>query len=127
MWYTVVECTLSARVVIRNTMEKKLNWRLGKLPSPDEVRELVKDKIITQDEAREILFSEQEETERDIKSLESEIKFLRELVDKLSKNSSTIVETIRYIEEPYVKYPWYGQYQYWGGVQGNAQNALATF
>ena len=108
-------------------MEKKLNWRLGKLPSPDEVRELVKDKIITQDEAREILFSEQEETERDIKSLESEIKFLRELVDKLSKNSSTIVETIRYIEEPYVKYPWYGQYQYWGGVQGNAQNTLATF
>ena len=95
-------------------MTKKLNWRLGKLPSPDEVRELVKDKIITQDEARDILFSEQEETERDVKSLESEIKFLRELVEKLSKGStSQVVETIRYIEKPYTRYPWYVPYQTW--------------
>lgn len=101
--------------------KKKLNWRLGKLPTPDEVRELVKDKIITQDEAREILFKEEDETERDIKSLESEIKFLRELVDKLSKNTSTIVETIRYIEKPYIRQPWYQQYEVWCG---NTTNGL---
>ena len=110
-------------------MKKKLNWRLGKLPSPDEVRELVKDKIITQDEARGILFSEQEETERDIKSLESEIKFLRELVEKLSKNnSSTIIETIRYVERPYINYPWYQPYQIWCSAQaiGGTQSIQTT-
>jgi hypothetical protein len=50
-------------------MTTKLVWRLGKLPSPDEVRELVKDKIITQEEAREILFSQEDEIARDEKSL----------------------------------------------------------
>ena len=69
------------------TTKMKLNWRLSKLPTPDEVRELVKDKVITQDEAREILFSQETEEERDKNSLESEIKFLRELVDKLAKGN----------------------------------------
>ena len=48
---------------------KNLKWRLSKLPTPDEVRELVKDKIITQDEAREILFSQETDEERDKDSL----------------------------------------------------------
>lgn len=96
-------------------MTKKLNWRLSKLPTPDEVRELVKDKIITQEEAREILFSSEEIEERDKKSLESEIKFLRELVDKLSKSRSEIITTIREVEVPYRKYPWYNPYIIWCG------------
>ena len=112
------------------TTKKKMNWRLGKLPTPEEVRGLVCDKIITNEEAREILFREEEETERDVKSLEAEIKFLRDLVDKLSKNPSTIVETIRYVERPYVKYPWYGTYATWCGntsqVQGNSNVALLS-
>ena len=57
-------------------MTKKIVWRLSKLPTADELRELVKDKIITQEEAREILFNLETEEERDKKSLESEIKFL---------------------------------------------------
>ena len=94
------------------TNTKKLVWRLGKLPSVEELRELVKDKIITQEEAREILFSSETEENRDKKSLESEIKFLRELVEKLSNNSRTsIVETIKYIEKPYWKYDWYQPYK----------------
>lgn len=95
---------------------QKLVWRLSKLPTPAELRELVKDKIITQDEAREILFSQEsgDLPSRDKESLESEIKFLRELVEKLSSNQrSTITETIKVIREPYWKYEWYKPYQVW--------------
>ena len=94
------------------TKNKQLKWRLGKLPTPDEVRELVKDKIITQEEARDILFNEETEESRDEDSLKAEIKFLRELVEKLSSHSQ-IVETIRYIEKPYVNKPWYDPYTIW--------------
>ncbi len=95
-------------------MTKKIKWRLSNLPTPDEVRELVKDKIITQEEAREILFSQEDEKVRDSKSLESEIKFLRELVDRLSKsNPVQILETIRYVEKPYQRWDWYKPYTQW--------------
>ena len=106
-------------------MTKTLQWRLKNLPSTEELRDLVKDKLITVDEARKILFSENTEEDRDKKSLESEIKFLRELVDKLSKSNSTIVETIRYVEHPYIKYPWYGQYNTWCSGIGNQATYLA--
>lgn len=100
---------------------KNLKWRLSKLPTPDEVRELVKDKIITQDEAREILFSQESDEERDKDSLKEEIKFLRELVNKMS-NRSTIVETIKYIEKPYIQWGWYQPYQVYcsgNGITGS--------
>jgi hypothetical protein len=97
-------------------MTKKLVWRLGKLPSPDEVRELVKDKIITQEEARDILFNNETQTDRDVKSLEEEIKFLRSLVEKLSKNREQIITTIKEVEIPYKRYPWYDPYIRWGGT-----------
>lgn len=100
-------------------MTKKLKWRLSSLPTPSELRELVKDKIITQEEAREILLTSEDIDERDKKSLESEIKFLRELVETLSTKSS-IVESIRYIQGPYQSYPWYQGYYTWcSGTSGS--------
>lgn len=101
-------------------MKNKLVWRLGKLPSTEELRELVKDKIITQEEAREILFSSETEEDRDKKSLESEIKFLRELVEKLSEGRTEIIEKIRYIEKPYHRYPWWSGYEVWCGTSINS-------
>lgn len=95
-------------------MTKQLKWRLGKLPTPDEVLKLVNDKLITKEEARDILFNEETGTERDVKSLEDEIKFLRELVQKLSNNnSSRIVEVIREVQKPYLTWDWYRPYQVW--------------
>src|SRR3990167_6816631 len=95
-------------------MTTKLNWRLSKLPTPDEVRELVKDSILTKEEAREILFSSETEEDRDKKSLESEIKFLRELVDKLSSNKlSRVAEVIKEIQSPWEIWGWYKSYQWW--------------
>ena len=103
-------------------MTKKLNWRLSKLPTTEELRELVKDKIITQEEARDILFNEVDSTKRDTGSLEAEIKFLRELVQKLSTRS-TIIEQIRYIERPYIQYPWYQPYVVYCSSGGNILTA----
>ena len=96
-------------------MTKKLVWRLGKLPSPDEVRELVKDKIITQEEAREILFNNETEKEVEEKDLKSEIQFLREIIDKLRKiGDRRDIEQI-IIAVPYTTQPWYPPYRHWCG------------
>ena len=110
------------------TKKETLKWRLSKLPSSDEVISLVKDQIITKEEAKEILFSKESEEDRDKKSLESEIKFLRELIAKLSENRNQIIEKIKYVEKPYYNYDWYKPYVYYcntgGGV--NAVNHLST-
>ncbi|MES2409551.1 MAG: hypothetical protein V4509_04625 [Patescibacteria group bacterium] len=95
----------------------KLKWRLSKLPTPEEVRELVKDQILTKEEAREILFNP--ENEVDTEALEAEIKFLRQLVERLSTSKSQIIETIRYVERPYVNTPWYPRYQVWCSAGDN--------
>lgn len=106
-------------------MTKKLIWRLGKLPSVEELQSLVKDKIITHDEAREILFSKEEVEERDKKSLETEIKFLRELIQKLSERE-TIIRNIQTIELPYRKQEWYTPYYYWTTATAGSCPATLT-
>lgn len=95
------------------TTKKKLIWRLGKLPSVEELRQLVTDKIITHEEAREILFSSETEEDREKSSLESEIKFLRELVEKLSNDRSRIINVIETIKVPYIRSPWFNLYKDW--------------
>lgn len=85
-----------------------MKWRLSKLPTPDEIRELVKDKIITQEEARQILFDHVEAGNE--QALKDEIKFLRTLVDKLSQNRTQIIETIKEVEKPYYRFDWYQPY-----------------
>lgn len=91
---------------------KKLVWRLKEQPTTESLRELVKDGVLSKEEAREILFSSETEEERDKKSLESEIKFLRELVDKLSNRNETI-KIIETIKPRYHHYPWYNPYVTW--------------
>ncbi len=100
---------------------------MGKLPTPDEVTILVKDKIITNEEAREILFTEVDEKESSIEDAKHEIKFLRELVENLAKdNNSRIIETIRYIEKPYYQWDWYKPYGVWcGSISNNALGVVA--
>ena len=93
-------------------MTKEKIWRLKEQPSTESLRELVKDGILTKDEAREILFREEEKTDRDTESLQSEIKFLRELVQKLAQRSD-IVTTIKEIQAPYYRRDWYHPYITW--------------
>jgi hypothetical protein len=72
----------------------KLVWRLGERPTSEELRNLISDEIISKEEARKILFNEETQEDRDKKSLEEEIKFLRKLVEKLSNSRQTIKEVI---------------------------------
>lgn len=79
--------------------------------------DLVDRKIISVEQAREILFSS--EDDRDKKSLKSEIKFLRELVEKLSKRSE-IVKVVGGIEGPcYPRSLWCSPYVTWAKVDNN--------
>jgi len=110
------------------TKKEELVWRLGKLPSVEEVTTLISNKIITQEEAREILFNTRTVEERDKNSLEAEIKFLRELVDKLS-NRQQIIETFRTIEVQKPNYPtqpWFKPYEVWCG-NTQAVNTINSF
>ncbi len=92
---------------------KKIIWRLKEQPTSEMLRELVKDSILTKDEAREILFNLEEQVDRDIESFKAEIKFLRELVEKLANNQK-VIEVVREIEKPYYpKSPWYNPYYIW--------------
>jgi hypothetical protein len=108
-------------------MKNKLVWRLGKLPSVEELLKLVNDKIITNEEMRDVLFNSETEEEVDKKSLEGEIKFLRELVTKLSTKSQ-IIETVRTIQPTYIAQPWYSPYVTWcsSGTAGSGSYTTTT-
>ena len=98
--------------------KEELNWRLSNLPTVEELRDLVKDKIITQEEAREILFRTETIEDKDIKSLETEVKFLKELVERLSMGYTSPV-TIGF-PRYYQKLPFIGYYSSTGTL-GNVQ------
>lgn len=124
-------------------MTKKLTWRLSKLPTVEELLQLVKDKVITQKEANEILLKEKDEEEvADVNALREEIKFLKKLVENLSKNNNTtIIREIERIQVPYIHHPWYRPYEYWctgsaaittnavssGGASGTANAGITNF
>jgi hypothetical protein len=101
----------------------KLNWRLQELPTGGEIADLVEQKIITQKEAREILFSTPKDDQDDVKSLKSEINFLRELVEKLSGrvNYYPVWQTIN--TKPYSGYGWM---QIYTNTLGQAQSGAVT-
>jgi len=107
----------------------KTKWRLSDLPTPSELTDLVRADILTKEEAREILISLETDEERDKKSLQGEIKFLRELVEKLSNNrKADIIREITVIEKPYIKQPWFQPYYYYAtnGLNMYAVNGTTT-
>lgn len=99
-------------------MTKKMTWRLANRPTSNEVSDLFTMGLITKEEARAILFTEKEEKEVETeKSLEAEIKFLREIVEKLSEGKTTrIVEIIKTVQTPYWQQQWYHPYATWCGI-----------
>jgi len=96
-------------------MTKKIIWRLKEQPTSKMLQELVSSGILNKNEAREILFNETEESERSIESLKQEIKFLRELIEKLA-NNQRVVEVIKEIRHTY-DYPWCRPYYTWTDYQ----------
>ena len=67
----------------------ELVWRLKEQPTTEKLRELVKDEIITKDEARDILFNKVDNDER-VKSLKEQVEFLEKVVKALSEKGTTI-------------------------------------
>ena len=105
----------------KNTFMK---WRLSALPTPEQIQGLVASDILSKDEAREILFSTEED--RDSKSLKEEIKFLRDLVEKLSDNKmSRIVEVIKEVPV-YRECNWYQPYVAWCGTDTALSGTIPT-
>ncbi len=106
--------------------KKNLKWRLSKLPTSEEVLNLVKDKVITNEEARDILFTEETEKEVSLEDAKKEIKFLKEIIEKLSDRNK-IIETIRYIEKPYYYVqPWFQSYAVWCGSNISVGNSTCS-
>ena len=105
-------------------MTTKLKWRLSKLPTPSELAELVANKLITQEDAKEILFA-QDET--DTEALKSEIEFLRKVVDKLSESRTEKVKVIEKEIHHYKNHSWYQPYiAYCSGNSLVATNSALT-
>lgn len=97
----------------------KLVWRLSKLPTPEELLQLVEAKIITNEEAKDVLFSTETEEDVQIADLQSEIKFLKEVVERLSQNQTPrIIEVIREVEKPWKYNPWFQPYHTWSTSGG---------
>lgn len=87
-------------------MKKTLNWKLKEAPTGSEIAELVKQKIITAEEGREMLFGSREYDYEKMKALEEQVEFLRELVKDLSKNRTnwsgfTYTKPTIYYNTPY--------------------------
>jgi len=98
---------------------KKLVWKLSKLPEAEELKTLVEAKILTTQEAKEIVVRQEEEKQIDkdeLKDVKDELKLLRELVLKMAaeKPQPYIQIVERYIERlPYrPSNPW-GPYITW--------------
>jgi hypothetical protein len=108
-------------------MTKTLTWRLSKLPTVEELQQLVKDKIITKEEAKDVLFKDKEEDKKELVNAQAEeIKFLKELVEKLANgNSAVIIKQIERVRGPYELDPWYVPYNTWS-VSGGHGVAYAS-
>ena len=92
----------------KKIMTTKIKWRLSKLPTPSELVELVNNKLVTQDEAKEILFTQ--EGAPDVKDLKKEIEFLRKVVEDLSKSKMDQVMVIEKHIKNYHDYTWHQKY-----------------
>lgn len=112
-------------------LQKKLTWKLKDAPTVEDITELLENNVITSDEARQILFKEEEpKTDADrIEALEEQIKLLTDLIKHLPNNNLTYVPYIREIEVPrkYLPY-WKEVWMSTGGTAGGYVNSsLGSF
>lgn len=106
------------------TKKTTVVWRLKTLPSIDEIRGLVADKLLTPEQAKDILFSEETIEPKTKEDLEGEIRFLRGLVDKLS--ADRVNEVVRYIEIEKPARPHYWYDRYWITCQNTSELKNST-
>lgn len=84
-------------------MTKKIKWRLKDLPTISELRDLVESGILNKDEAREMLFTREDEDTNEIKALKEQIKFLE-----------AVLEAVKSSKQPTITFPvYYPTLWYW--------------
>lgn len=107
--------------------KNELKWRLKDLPDASGIAELVKQGVVTKEEARELLFNKEtpsKNNESDIvKALKKQIEFLEELVKDLAQKS-TETRTIYQTVERYKPY-WEKYSPYWMSVGGSVGSAVS--
>lgn len=107
--------------------KEELKWRLEKLPTVNELSVLIEKKIITPEEAKEVLFTQEKKEDRDKKSLKEEIRFLKKLVERLSENRTNIIQTIEKIQPTYIDKRWYEPYHHWYIASTSDNTSNGTF
>jgi len=90
-------------------LKEKLSWRLPQLPSGEEVAALVEQKVLTTDEAREIVLKKDNKVEDDIKDLKEQVEFLKGVIQTMANNGNvnnyvTTYPTFRYTPTTPIKY-----------------------
>lgn len=100
---------------------KKTNlvWRLPSKLTLDDIQKMIELKIISPEEAKELTFNSSDDNEK-VKALEEQVKFLKELVDKLSTQSPQVIW--RYVETYRPSYPVWST----SNLLGNAYTVLCS-
>jgi len=82
-----------------------LKWRLSQAPTYEQVMDLLDAEVITSDEAKQILFSEVNSADQ-TKALDEQVTFLKDIIDRLSKQPPQQVWT--YVNAYQPRNPWNG-------------------
>lgn len=88
------------------TKKNDLKWRLKDLPDAVDVAELVDKKVITPEEARDLLFSDgKNNTKEELEALKEQIKFQQDTINKLIDKLNSTSTHWNYIQTYEPKYP----------------------
>lgn len=88
-------------------------WRLSEKPSTENLKQLVEAGILTKEEAKEIILSEDKAVsvpESELKDIKDELALVRELITKLNRPTQVVREYIELYPTPR---PWVQPYIYW--------------
>lgn len=111
-------------VSVAEATDTLLRWRLKGAPTLEDVTTMLDNGIINQEEARQILFSELDKNGQR-KALEEQVEFLKDIIDRLSKQPPQVVW--KYVESYSPRNPWIGYTTYTSPtILGSSVGAFAN-
>ena len=108
--------------------EKKLIWKLKDLPNADSIASLVDTKVITPQEARDILFRKDTKQSDEVEALKEMVKSLQELVKDLLLRQDRVqfVPYTKIVEVPARTKPYWDKYWTNGVTYGNTMSTASS-
>lgn len=106
--------------------KKNLIWRLKDKPSVEDVTELLKEQVVTKEEARDLLFNEAGSDSEKLRDLKKQVEYLEDLVKELSKSrvQNYPVVTPAYVEKWIERKHWEPSWIYYSS---NVSSTGSTF